>query len=229
MATAKRDLLLETAERLFYVEGFHATGIDRIVQAAGVVRMTLYNHFPSKNALVAAVLERRHARFLAAIDAAVEKAPDGKATWALVDAHGKWLRTSGQHGCFLMKAAGEFAEHAPEIRDQALAAKQALRRRLADTLAREGYMADGYLFIVGRAKDMIIINGKNHWPQDIEWAIAHDIEFYVFNYDRLQLVLEGANASVPLYGAKATLNHARATVERLLDGQTEPELTASDT
>ena len=34
-----------------------------------------------------------------------------------------------------------------------------------------GYMADGYLFIVGRAKDMIIINGKNHWPQDIEWAV----------------------------------------------------------
>jgi fatty-acyl-CoA synthase len=34
-----------------------------------------------------------------------------------------------------------------------------------------GYMVDGYLFVVGRAKDMIIINGKNHWPQDIEWAV----------------------------------------------------------
>jgi len=34
-----------------------------------------------------------------------------------------------------------------------------------------GYLAGGYLFIVGRAKDMIIINGKNHWPQDIEWAV----------------------------------------------------------
>ena len=34
-----------------------------------------------------------------------------------------------------------------------------------------GYMAEGYLFVVGRAKDMIIINGKNHWPQDIEWAV----------------------------------------------------------
>ena len=34
-----------------------------------------------------------------------------------------------------------------------------------------GYMVDGYLFIVGRAKDMIIVNGKNHWPQDIEWAV----------------------------------------------------------
>jgi fatty-acyl-CoA synthase len=34
-----------------------------------------------------------------------------------------------------------------------------------------GYMSNGYIFIVGRAKDMIIINGRNHWPQDIEWAV----------------------------------------------------------
>ena len=34
-----------------------------------------------------------------------------------------------------------------------------------------GYLSDGYIFVVGRAKDMIIINGKNHWPQDIEWAV----------------------------------------------------------
>jgi fatty-acyl-CoA synthase len=34
-----------------------------------------------------------------------------------------------------------------------------------------GYMSKGYIFIVGRAKDMIIINGRNYWPQDIEWAV----------------------------------------------------------
>ncbi|HVF36896.1 MAG TPA: fatty acyl-AMP ligase [Sphingomicrobium sp.] len=34
-----------------------------------------------------------------------------------------------------------------------------------------GYLSNGFIFIVGRAKDMIILNGKNHWPQDIEWAV----------------------------------------------------------
>lgn len=34
-----------------------------------------------------------------------------------------------------------------------------------------GYMRDGGLYVIGRAKDMIIVNGRNHWPQDIEWAV----------------------------------------------------------
>ncbi|MGN6270139.1 MAG: fatty acyl-AMP ligase [Sphingomonas sp.] len=34
-----------------------------------------------------------------------------------------------------------------------------------------GYISNGYIYIVGRAKDMIIVNGRNHWPQDIEWAV----------------------------------------------------------
>ncbi|WP_246166352.1 fatty acyl-AMP ligase [Sphingomonas sinipercae] len=34
-----------------------------------------------------------------------------------------------------------------------------------------GYLSSGYIYIVGRAKDMIIINGRNYWPQDIEWAV----------------------------------------------------------
>ena len=36
-----------------------------------------------------------------------------------------------------------------------------------------GYWASGELVIVGRAKDMLIVNGRNIWPQDIEWTVEH--------------------------------------------------------
>ena len=49
-----------------------------------------------------------------------------------------------------------------------------------------GYLSDGYLYIVGRAKDMIIINGKNHWPQDIEWAVEQLPGFKAGRHRRLR-------------------------------------------
>ncbi len=60
-----------------------------------------------------------------------------------------------------------------------------------------GYMKDGNIYIVGRAKDMIIVNGKNHWPQDIEWA-AEQIEG-VKNGDVAAISIPGENAEeVPM-------------------------------
>lgn len=138
MPASKRDQLLATAEQLFYEQGFHATGIDRIVAAAGVVRMTLYNHFASKEALVAAVLEARHARFMASLDAAAASASPGHETRALIDAHGDWLERYSQHGCIMAKAMGEFAEHSPALHALAAAAKSDLLARLDTAVARDG-------------------------------------------------------------------------------------------
>jgi AcrR family transcriptional regulator len=135
---SKRDQLLATAEQLFYEQGFHATGIDRIVAAAGVVRMTLYNHFASKEALVLAVLQARHERFVASLDAAVDSAAPGQATRALVEAHGCWLQRYSQHGCIMVKAMGEFAEHSTEIHALATTAKTDLLARLEAAVARDG-------------------------------------------------------------------------------------------
>ncbi len=68
-----------------------------------------------------------------------------------------------------------------------------------------GYMANGYLFIVGRAKDMIIINGKNHWPQDIEWAVEQLPGFH--QGDIAAFALETENGEeIP-----AVLVHCRVT------------------
>jgi len=62
MASNKRDQLLSTAEDLFYRDGYHATGIDRILAESGVAKMTLYKHFKSKDELIVAVLDARHER-----------------------------------------------------------------------------------------------------------------------------------------------------------------------
>ncbi|MGL4609586.1 MAG: TetR/AcrR family transcriptional regulator, partial [Trueperaceae bacterium] len=53
-----REQILETATRLFYQQGFRAVGIDTIIAESGVAKMTLYKHFPSKDDLIVAYLER---------------------------------------------------------------------------------------------------------------------------------------------------------------------------
>ena len=58
-----RQRIVETAERLFYAEGVRAVGIDRIIAEAGVAKMSLYNHFPSKDDLILAVLQYREEKF----------------------------------------------------------------------------------------------------------------------------------------------------------------------
>ncbi len=55
-APAKRELIVTTALRLFAEQGFNSTGIDQIVEVAGVSKKTLYNHFRSKDELILAVL-----------------------------------------------------------------------------------------------------------------------------------------------------------------------------
>ena len=54
-----KERILETADRLFYLQGIRAVGVDTIAAEIGISKRTLYNHFPSKDALIAAYLERR--------------------------------------------------------------------------------------------------------------------------------------------------------------------------
>src|ERR1700761_9224628 len=57
-----RERLLAAADELFYEEGIHTVGIDRVIEQAGVAKASLYNTFGSKEALIRAYLESRHAR-----------------------------------------------------------------------------------------------------------------------------------------------------------------------
>ena len=63
MPSTKRDHLIDTALELFSRDGFQATGIDKILKESGVAKMTLYNHFKSKDELILAVLRRRDETF----------------------------------------------------------------------------------------------------------------------------------------------------------------------
>jgi AcrR family transcriptional regulator len=54
-----KERILQTADRLFYLDGIRAVGVDTIAAAVGISKRTLYNHFPSKDALITAYLERR--------------------------------------------------------------------------------------------------------------------------------------------------------------------------
>src|SRR4051812_10111022 len=75
-----RERILLTADRLFYNEGIHAVGIQRVVQEAGVTRVTLYRHFPSKDDLVAAYLDRRGEYDHGQVDAIIDAHPDDPRT-----------------------------------------------------------------------------------------------------------------------------------------------------
>lgn len=59
-ASDPKTRILETAGELFYKQGYHATGINQVIQEAEVARASLYLHFPSKEALLIAFLEQRH-------------------------------------------------------------------------------------------------------------------------------------------------------------------------
>jgi fatty-acyl-CoA synthase len=75
------------------------------------------------------------------------------------------------------------------FRDE-ISTRAALQGQWLDT-GDMGYMLDGALYIVGRAKDMIIINGKNHWPQDIEWAIEQLPGFKAGDIAAFSITTEG--------------------------------------
>lgn len=107
-----RERILETAERLFYAEGIRAVGIDRIIAEAGVAKMTLYNHFPSKDDLILATLQYREATFMERFTAWMEKAKTGRATRldAFFSALKCWFESPEFRGCAFINAAVELAD-----------------------------------------------------------------------------------------------------------------------
>ncbi len=112
MPSSKREQLVDTAIDLFYRDGFHATGIDKILAESGVAKMTLYKHFKSKDELILAALRKRDEIFRNDFMHAVEaraKEPHAQLL-AIFDTLDDWFSTRDFSGCIFINAAAEYPE-----------------------------------------------------------------------------------------------------------------------
>ncbi|MCZ4498543.1 MAG: transcriptional regulator, TetR family [Marmoricola sp.] len=111
-----RARLLSTASRLFYAEGLHAVGIDRIISTAGVTRATLYRHFPAKDDLVVAYLAQSDETIRAR---AAEARTHGKSPEEVIRAVAAGIaediQRPGFRGCAFINAAAEYPDPAHPV------------------------------------------------------------------------------------------------------------------
>ena len=128
----KRELLLDTAWALFCQNGYRAVGIDTVLAKAGVAKMTLYNHFDSKEDLITAAMAKKGAEILAGIDAVIAAAGKNpeRRLLAVFDWLAGWFSSKGFTGCAFIKAVGEYTAVGDKPRHAAAAYKLGLQNRL---------------------------------------------------------------------------------------------------
>ncbi|NHC12797.1 TetR/AcrR family transcriptional regulator [Motilibacter deserti] len=159
-----RNRLLTTATRVFYAEGIHSVGVDRIVAEAQVTRATFYRHFPGKEDLVLAYLGAVDQAMRSQADTAVTAGPtpvDALRSIAAGIAQG--IRSPGFRGCAFLNAVAEYPDPGSAVHQAVLAHRQwfldivegqlaRVRKASAEPAARhfvmlrDGAMAAGCLF-----------------------------------------------------------------------------------
>ncbi|MFJ2001550.1 TetR/AcrR family transcriptional regulator [Streptomyces chartreusis] len=134
-----RARLLGTATRIFYAEGIHSVGVDRIVAEAQVTRATLYRHFSGKDELVLAYLDLADKGIRAQVEAAQasEESAAGKVR-AVARSIAEGIRSQGFRGCAFLNAAAEYPDPAHPIHQAVLAHRQWFLETVTALLARTG-------------------------------------------------------------------------------------------
>ncbi|RYB93874.1 TetR/AcrR family transcriptional regulator [Nocardioides oleivorans] len=134
-----RARLLSTASRLFYAEGLHSVGIDRIIATAEVTRATLYRHFASKDDLLVAYLTQSD-ELLRARVADVRLA--GKSTEevirAVATAIAEDIQRPGFRGCAFLNAAAEYPDPAHPVHRAVLQHRDWFLATVEDLFAETG-------------------------------------------------------------------------------------------
>lgn len=133
VTSAARQHILEVANDLFYREGIRAVGVDTIVEQSGVGKATLYRHFPSKDALIAAYLEERDHLYWKQLNEVIaqhEGAPRAQLL-AVVDRVIERMKEPAYRGCVFLNALAEFSEPDHLAHQQAIEHKHKLRSLLS--------------------------------------------------------------------------------------------------
>lgn len=140
MPPSRRDELIESAMRVFDRNGFHASGLDRVLQESGISRMTLYNHFKSKDELIVAALRRRDEMIRNDLMRFVEArtdSPRGRVL-AVFDFLEGWFTNKDFSGCMFINASAEFDDAQCAIRRAAADHKVEVLRYLTTLCAACG-------------------------------------------------------------------------------------------
>ncbi|GAB3959596.1 TetR/AcrR family transcriptional regulator [Micromonospora vulcania] len=159
-----RRRLLTTATRIFYAEGIHSVGVDRIIAEAKVTRATFYRHFPSKEDLILAYLREIHQMDRGSVEAAIAANPTPvDALLAIAGSIAEGIQSPGFRGCAFLNAAAEYPNAGHPVHQQLIAHRQwfldtltmlmaQVHDETADPAARhfvmlrDGAMAAGCLF-----------------------------------------------------------------------------------
>jgi len=134
-----RERIVETADRLFYSEGVNSVGIDRIIAEAGVAKMTLYNHFASKDELIVAVLQHRDAVVFKLFKAQMEASSSRKGgrLAGFFTALKKWFASPGFRGCVFINTVAEVSQPDHPAVLYAADHKERFNRLLADAIKQQ--------------------------------------------------------------------------------------------
>ncbi|MFC6019375.1 TetR/AcrR family transcriptional regulator [Plantactinospora solaniradicis] len=132
-----RSRLLNTATRVFYEEGIHSVGIDRIVAEAQVTRATLYRHFPGKEELVLAYLSQVDEAIRAQVNGAAEGGlPAADTIRAVGEVIAQGIQSPGFRGCAFLNAAAEYPDPDHPVHRAVLAHRQWFLDTVTELLAR---------------------------------------------------------------------------------------------
>ena len=127
-----KDRILETADRLFYLRGIRAVGVDTIAAEIGISKRTLYNHFPSKDELIAAYLAGRFT------PAPASDKPPVEQILGTFDRLERGFASKGFRGCPFVNAVAELGTEDQSVRKIAVAFKESRRLWFRDLLKQLG-------------------------------------------------------------------------------------------